>query len=411
MSTTTLRPVTTSERRVATRSRQQLAAYIAAWRYVEQKRDLRFDLLRGCAVFAMVVDHIGGEASWLYHLTGGNTFYTSAAEGFVFISGLVFGLVYAAVLARDGLAEAMLKAFHRAGLLYFLTVTLTFVTAALALRFELPWAPDITATSARDFVIAVTTLHRTFYMTDILLLYTIMVTGAAVALVFFSSGRTWLVLAASWGLWALWQLDWRYANFLWPIEGNEIFHLAAWQVLFFTGLAIGYHRRVLARRFGWLTGPKALLVSGLLLAWLIALYRAGLAGFPGSNLARVQEAFTYKPNVGPGRLLAFAILAVFAVSLLTTCWRPVSRATGWLLLPLGQHALFAYSAHLFVLMATTQTIERRFPAAMTAAQNTVLQLAGVAAIWLAIVAKTGIAQRFRRASTPQTVALTTAQAR
>ncbi|MFN8517428.1 MAG: OpgC domain-containing protein [Chloroflexia bacterium] len=45
------------------------------WRYVaEEKRDLRLDLLRGFAVFAMVVDHIGG-ASWLYALTGGNRFF------------------------------------------------------------------------------------------------------------------------------------------------------------------------------------------------------------------------------------------------------------------------------------------------------------------------------------------------
>src|SRR5205809_973889 len=45
------------------------------WRYVQEgKRDLRLDLLRGFAVFAMVADHIGG-VSWLYALTGGNRFF------------------------------------------------------------------------------------------------------------------------------------------------------------------------------------------------------------------------------------------------------------------------------------------------------------------------------------------------
>ncbi len=174
-----------------------------------------------------------------------------------------------------------------------------------------------------------------------------------------------------------------------------IFHFAAWQVLFFTGLAIGYHRRALAQRCAWLTGPGALIVSGLLLTWLIALYRGGLAGFPGGDLARVQEAFTYKPNVGPGRLLAFAILATFAMALLTTCWRPVARATGWLLLPLGQHALFAYGAHLFVLIATAEVFTKHFPIAPTAAQNSALQLVGVAAIWLTIAAKTQLARLLR----------------
>jgi len=48
---------------------------------------MRLDLLRGFCVVVMVADHIGGEQSWLYIMTGGNRFFTSAAEGFVLISG------------------------------------------------------------------------------------------------------------------------------------------------------------------------------------------------------------------------------------------------------------------------------------------------------------------------------------
>ncbi len=51
-----------------------LATLIASWRYVGAKRDLRFDLLRGLAGIAMVTDHVGGQESWLYVLTGGNRF-------------------------------------------------------------------------------------------------------------------------------------------------------------------------------------------------------------------------------------------------------------------------------------------------------------------------------------------------
>src|ERR1700716_3724342 len=62
--------------------------------YLAQRgRDLRIDFLRGYLVFAMVVDHVRGP-SWLYAVTGGNRFFTSAAEGFIFISGLVAGMVY-----------------------------------------------------------------------------------------------------------------------------------------------------------------------------------------------------------------------------------------------------------------------------------------------------------------------------
>src|SRR5215472_16183094 len=59
------------------------------------KRDLRVDFLRGFCIFAMVVDHFGGD-SWLYAITGGNRFYVSAAEGFIFISGFIMGQAYRA---------------------------------------------------------------------------------------------------------------------------------------------------------------------------------------------------------------------------------------------------------------------------------------------------------------------------
>src|SRR5215218_6023927 len=76
-------------------------------------RDLRVDLLRGFCVFAMVVDHFGGD-SWLYAVTGGNRFYVSAAEGFIFISGFVMGQAYRSKRDRSGLTAAMSDALRRA---------------------------------------------------------------------------------------------------------------------------------------------------------------------------------------------------------------------------------------------------------------------------------------------------------
>ena len=66
------------------------------------KRDLRIDLLRGICVFVMIVDHVGGEQSWFYALTGGNRFFVSAAEGFVLLSGLSMGMVHANTISREG---------------------------------------------------------------------------------------------------------------------------------------------------------------------------------------------------------------------------------------------------------------------------------------------------------------------
>jgi hypothetical protein len=101
-------------------------------RYEVDKRDLRLDLLRGFAVIAMIADHIGGERSWLYAITGGDAFFVSAAEVFVFISGLLMGIIYAGVIARQGLGTALMKGLQRAWTLYLMTVTLTLTLMALS---------------------------------------------------------------------------------------------------------------------------------------------------------------------------------------------------------------------------------------------------------------------------------------
>ena len=87
---------------------------IPAWRYRSDKRDLRLDLLRGFAVIVMIADHIGGERSWLYAITGGDAFFVSGAEVFVFISGLLMGMIYAGVITRQGLGVALMKCLQRA---------------------------------------------------------------------------------------------------------------------------------------------------------------------------------------------------------------------------------------------------------------------------------------------------------
>ena len=97
----------------------------------------------------------------------------------MFISGLVMGIVYPAVIARQGLGTALLKVLKRAGTLYALTVLLTLITAALAYRLQVHWAPQVTAATLPDFVIGVLTLHRAYYLTDVLLMYTLLVFAAA----------------------------------------------------------------------------------------------------------------------------------------------------------------------------------------------------------------------------------------
>src|SRR5947208_3636809 len=115
-----------------------LDGLLAACRYVAAPvgRDPRLDLLRGFCVFAMIVDHIGG-ASWLYVLTGGNRGPVTAAEGFVFLSGLVLGIVSRRRVSKDGLGAAIRSSLARAWTLYALTVALTLAFVGLTVGTDL----------------------------------------------------------------------------------------------------------------------------------------------------------------------------------------------------------------------------------------------------------------------------------
>lgn len=367
-----------------------------AWHYTGGKRDLRLDLLRGFAVLAMVADHIGGERSWLYALTGGDRFFVSVAEGFVFISGLLMGIIYAQVVARHGLGAALLKCLQRAWTLYLLTITLTLTSAALSLQMGLAWAPRVTSATWLDFVLSVLTLHRTLYLTDIPLLYTLLVLAAVPVLVLLASGYTKVVLAGAWGLWALWQLAPQHAQFPWPIADNQIFNFSAWQVLFVTAMVIGYHRRDLARRLAPLPPHVVLGFSGALVAGTIALYALNL--YPlWTEYAMLVDPLFGKIDLRFGRLLVFASFFSFALALLTVVWGPISRALGWLLLPLGQNALTAYTLHLFVVALLPQVspwIAGTIPT--TTVQNTLLQTVGIMGIWAAIKLQPTVMTQYHR---------------
>lgn len=358
----------------------------------EGTRDLRFDFLRGFAVLAMVVDHFGGP-SWLYAITGGNRFYTSAAEGFIFLSGLLVGLVYGRIVAREGFVSGMHKALGRAAILYLLTVGVTLPLLVVSEALALPWATGVYFTDPLALVVGVITLHRTYYLIDVMVLYTLLLAVAPVALYLLVQGQTRLLLAGSWGLWLLFQLAPEQAEVPWQIAGNYLFHFSAWQVFFFTAMAIGYHDRRVGSWFSRRTQWLLFVLSGLGFAGLLVLYRLGDSVWrwlPASSpaLADPNDLLVLlfgKGDVRPGRVVASAIVFGFLFLLVTLGWRPLYRALGWLLMPLGQNALYAYTAHIVLVVLLAIAL---LPFGALDRQlrwlNTLLQVGGVLLIWVLI---------------------------
>lgn len=357
------------------------SALINSWRYpADSKRDLRLDLLRGFCVFAMAVDHLD-VPTWLYWFTGGNRFFVSAAEGFVFISGLVMGLVYRPLVEREGLAPAVRKAIKRAAFLYLMTAFATLGFMWLSSRLGLPWAAGIDLREAAPRALL---LLRTFYLTDVLMLYTFLVGVSPVAFWLMHRGLTWLALTLSWSAWAYHQAI-AYVDMPWPSEENAFFYITAWQTLFFTALAIGWHRRELRALGGWLYSWQTFLVSGVLVAFFVWLWRNSwlIARFEPEGSQLLAEGFA-KWNLPPARMVACAVFFVFCLLLVHYFWRPIRGAIGWLLLPLGESALTAYVAHLAVVAGLTAYRSLPGRDVTGGLRGVVFQLFGVLLIWLAV---------------------------
>jgi hypothetical protein len=398
VSTTTVAPPVSS--RASAPWNAALLERVRAWSYyrtadLASRRDLRLDLLRGFCIFAMVVDHFGGD-SWLYAITGGNRFYVSAAEGFIFISGFVMGQAYRSKRDRAGLPTAMGEALKRARTLYLATVALTLIFSALYLY------TDISLWTGRDFglgidslqeiAVAALTLHYTYHGTDILAMYTLLLLLAPLVLLLLSVGEWYWVLGVSWAWWLAYQVYPEEASIPWYIRHGENFPLAAWQVLFITGHVLGFYRDALSAR---LRQFRRLRVVGVALGLACTLALISLAwgaesgvqfGFFDIDPNVLNESF-FKVPLRPWRLFAFLSVSIVAYTTATYLWVPIRRVVGWLMLPLGQAALYSYIVHFFLILLVYNLVPLfvLLPWDLSEAVFTpILQIAVVLLLWVLV---------------------------
>ncbi len=361
-----------------------------SWRYaLHDKRDLRLDFLRGYCAFAMVVDHLGG-ASYFYPLTGGNQFFVSAAEGFIFLSGLLVGLIYGPRARRDGLVPVQLHLLRRTATLYSVTLGLTFTFIGLSRLTNMPWLPQGEPEPLTPgLVVSLITLHRTYYLVDVMLLYTLLLAISPLAMLLLHAGKTSLVVLLCGGLWLAHQWFPQEASVPWPIANNTTFPVAAWQLWFFGGMVVGFHRDVIWQRIGRLHRWPSLALLTLAAATLVYLrYTNGepLAGIGGTaNGTAALDLLFEKHDARVGRVVAFAIFFPLLYSLLSYAWRPIAGLLGWLCIPFGQNALYVYALHLFAiyLSALFLPLVPGFDRGI-AWMNTLVQVVATLVIWLMI---------------------------
>jgi hypothetical protein len=311
-------------------------------------RDARLDWLRGYCLFMMFVDHVGTVAgdvtgsSWLYALTGGTRYYTTAAEAFYLISGVTLGLISSRESARDSTRRIYTRAFH----LYRTALMLSLTFGAVALWTNWPYFGrwSFESLGIPSYLFHVLTLRAETGGAGILVLYVLFMLVTPGALWLFRKNLAWVGLLVSALLYVSSQLVPQLRNLPFAVY----FDVLPWQILFFGGLALGFHRSNLVRFFSSIPRIRAVLEAAVVVvafAFLV-IHATGYRVWPGlPALLEPMESL-------PFARLALAMVSMLAAYILTSWfWKPLRATFGWLLEPLGRASLWSFTMHLYVILA------------------------------------------------------------
>jgi hypothetical protein len=304
-------------------------------------RDLRLDSLRGLMLVTMTVNHL---PSSLRLFTDESLGIFSSAEGFVFISGLLAGIVYTRRLRRDGPGGLRQAATHRAGMIWGWQIGAV-LTALLAVQVT-SWLSGFCSWSnpplfyAHPWLAALLGSAMLYQpgLLDILPMYCVFVLLLPYALTALEEGRYGRVLG--WSAAAWFAVQW-----IPPIDGGPLypvhvgsFNIFAWQFLFVLGAAIG-HSRVTASAPQVRFRPVLLAAAvGLVVySWCVRHLQWRPPGCPDWLFGILLN----KPNMGVLRLADFLAAAYLVASVSLrfpsfVTWRPLAF--------LGQHSLAVVAA-------------------------------------------------------------------
>ena len=337
---------------------------------------MRLDAVRGMFLVIMAGVHVPSPLSHGLQEPFG---FTSAAEGFIFLSACLAGMVYGKTYLKGGWTEMSRRVWNRAKLVYVVHLAVLLPVALIAWLYARQVAPlanhfhDVLQHPLASLLLIPLLLHQA-PLFDILPLYVLLL---ATPFAFAAARRHgWgIVLSVSFLGWLAAQIPTIHfpTNALLPIRGGS-FNLLAWQFLWFAGVSLGaasLRGEIISRKF-----KKAFfIVTGVIvLAGLGA--RHGI--IPNASINPAIYLWMDKWTLGPLRLLNFAAWVIFLLA-----WNP--RPPAWLMEQTalwGRHSLAVFALHLPLVVCAASVIQM-FP--MTGVEKTFLGLSVIAAIsiWVA----------------------------
>lgn len=374
------------------------------------------DGMRGYFLVFMLLNHLAFAGGYLLvKVNHAELGFVQDAQGFVFLSGLLVGMVHARRMERKGFGEAAGKIWKRAGELYLYALgCLALVLAAgsiepALLAYWQPWLGDLTPADGAMVAAAAGLAYQPTYM-DILPQYIVYLLAAPPLVWLCVHGRWASVAIGSAVLWLAVQLGAHLPvaeglNAVLGTAGEEVrlraaFNVLAWQIVFMGGLILGV--LTATRRIEWQrvftperTGLVRLAVA-LLVFFLVWRVGFSLDLWPETVAERFQ-AYEVRPEFGLVFLANFAALG-WAVAWLLIAGprsadarirRAADLAGRLFQLPflrlIGRHSLQVYAFHVPLAYAVMALDSHYGP--FGEATKTLIAVTGVALLALPALAR------------------------
>lgn len=385
-----------------------------SWRYaIAGARDLRIDFMRGVALVMMVVAHT--EVMSVINIFSWERFgLTTGAEGFVILSGFMLGMLNRARLQKVVLLTVSWGLYLRAWKIYRVNIIIIVSFILLAYiphinLFEVTHFTDRFSGESWSLYPVTPQIKETWFniilylqigphQTQILGLYIFLLLLSPLFLGMLQKGNVWWLLGASLLVYGLWQ---RWPLRLTPSEFEFAFPLLAWQFIFVLGMASGWYKAELIS-FARTPAGKVVVVALVIVALILGFIAQNHTNpfmppallmhvIPPDGFNTFYHTWAAKNGLGPVRVLNDIALMVTVYLVLTYCWTPLNRMLGWFLIPLGQHSLYTFILHVYVVLLVSQFIT--FDLWRHAwIENTLVHAAALGILWL--MAKYNVAARW-----------------
>jgi hypothetical protein len=316
-------------------------------------RDLRLDLFRGIANWAIFLDHIPDNVvNWI---TTRNYGFSDAADLFVFISGYTASFVYSRMMIDRGFIVGATRLTKRVWQLYVAHIIL-FVIYIVAIGYvaQRYSDPDI----INEFNVAglvdsaVETLRQGLLLKfkpvnlDVLPLYIVLM-GFFPPVLWMMLRKPDLTMLASIALWlAARQFDWNFKAY--P-AGSWYFNPYCWQVLFVFGSWCALGGAMRSRKI--IDAPATLYFCiGYLVLGLVMTMAGKIPDFGAMFPHWLYDTFNPndKTDLAPYRFLHFVVIVIMVIRFIPKDWPALEWRAFDPLIVCGQQSLAVFCVGVFL---------------------------------------------------------------